>query len=61
MTVLMYIIATVHLGLAMGQDYGAYVVHVDANRVFANQGSSYIIAQLSIEVVNVCHVSLVRS
>ncbi len=53
MTCLLYIISTVHLALAMHQDYEAYVVNVDANQVFANQGDRYIIAQVSIEIVNV--------
>ncbi|KAF9018127.1 hypothetical protein BDZ89DRAFT_1140202 [Hymenopellis radicata] len=52
MTCLMYIFSTVHLALAMHQDYEAYVVNVDANQVFANQGDRYIIAQVSIEIVN---------
>lgn len=60
-TVVLYAISTIHLALAMKQNYEAFAVDENADEVFADQPGDIVIAHLAMELVNVrvLHVVLV--
>lgn len=60
-TVILYVISTIHLALAMKQNFEAFAVDENADEVFADQAGDIVIAHLAMELVNVrvLHVGLV--